>query len=211
MESRASVSFLFPSLHEEAAAMLGRAFVDDPLIAAIVGETADVADRTRRMAALFRVLLAENRRTGQPAVGVLDQGRVVAAAILEQVAQPGSSVATVLEGLAHLPAMISAIGFGGVTRAVRALDVLVKHRPREPHIYLNVLGVEPACQRRHFGRAILDYLRAEAAARPDLAGVYLETATEANVAYYASAGYRTLGEFAPLGVRMWRMLQPRRD
>jgi ribosomal protein S18 acetylase RimI-like enzyme len=208
MEPPPAVSILFPPLHDAAAAILGRAFVDDPLLSAIVGPTPDAAVRTRRMTRLFRVILAENCRAGQPVIGVLDEGRVAAAAILEQVARPDSSAATVLHGLFRLPDLIAALGFGGVGRAITALDTLLKHRPAEPHIYLNVLGVDPSCQRRHFGRAILNYLRAEAAARPDLAGVYLETATEANVAYYTSAGYRTLGEFAPLGVRMWRMLQP---
>jgi hypothetical protein len=35
------------------------------------------------------------------------------------------------------------------------------------------------------------------------------TATEANVGYYIRFGYRVLGEIFPLGVKMWRMLQPR--
>jgi hypothetical protein len=47
--------------------------------------------------------------------------------------------------------------------------------------------------------------------RPDLDGVYLETGTEANVAYYSRNGYEIIGEFYPLGVRMWRMFQARRE
>ena len=46
--------------------------------------------------------------------------------------------------------------------------------------------------------------------RSDLEGVYLETATETNVAYYTRNGFEVIGEFYPLGVRMWRMFQPRR-
>ena len=38
--------------------------------------------------------------------------------------------------------------------------------------------------------------------RSDLDGVYLETATEANVAYYTRNGFEVIGEFYPLGVRM---------
>jgi hypothetical protein len=57
---------------------------------------------------------------------------------------------------------------------------------------------------------LLDHLRELAAQRSNLAGVYLETATEANVPYYTRAGYEVLGEIFPLGVRMWRMMQPRR-
>ena len=94
-------------------------------------------------------------------------------------------------------------------RAVAALDVLSRNRPAAPHLYLNVLGVEPALQRRHFGIVLLDWLRDQTALRPELLGVYLETATEANVSYYSHVGYRVTGEIYPLGVRMWQMLQPR--
>ena len=106
--------------------------------------------------------------------------------------------------------MIGALGWGGTLRALRLTDELLRNRPKEPHIYLNLLGVDPDYQRRHFGIALLDHLRELAALRSNLAGVYLETATEANVAYYTSAGYEVLGEIFPLGVRMWRMMQPRR-
>jgi hypothetical protein len=40
--------------------------------------------------------------------------------------------------------------------------------------------------------------------------VYLETATEANVAFYSGKGYEVLGELYPLGVRTWRMYQRKR-
>ncbi len=106
--------------------------------------------------------------------------------------------------------MIAAAGWGGTMRAIRLGDELFRNRPAEPHIYLNLLGVDPDYQRRHFGIALLDHLRDLARMRSNLAGVYLETATEANVAYYVRAGYEVLGEIRPLGVRMWRMMQPRR-
>lgn len=207
--NRPEVALLFPGQYRAAAATLGRAFVNDPLLMAIVGAAAEESERARRMAGLFGVMLTEQRRHGQPVVGVLDNGGVAGAAIIEQVAQASSSLGTVLSGITLLPALAGAIGFDGVRRAIAALDTLLRNRPPEPHLYLNVLGVDPAVQRRHFGAAILDYLRAQARQRPDLAGVYLETATAANVAYYTRFGYRVIGEFAPIGVRMWRMMQPR--
>jgi ribosomal protein S18 acetylase RimI-like enzyme len=204
-----NVALLFPSQHAEAAAMLARAFVDDPLFLAIIGNVGDARARAARLALLFGVILAEQHHSGQPVVGVLHDGRVGAAAIIEQVAQPSSSAATAIHALTLMPSLVRPAGFSGLVRALSTLATLLKHRPAEPHIYLNVLGVEPDLQRRHFGVALLDYLRAQAAMRPDLAGVYLETATEANVAYYSHVGYRVIGEIRPLGVHLWRMLQPR--
>jgi ribosomal protein S18 acetylase RimI-like enzyme len=94
-------------------------------------------------------------------------------------------------------------------RGIQLMDVLTRNHPKKPHIYLNFLGVDPDYQRHHCGTALLDELRALAAIRPELCGIYLETATEANVAYYQSRGYELLSEIFPLGVRMWRMLQRR--
>ncbi len=209
MPAKPQVSILFPSQDADAAAMLGRAFADDPLIKAILPPIEDAAERARRMGLMFAVALAGQRRGGQPVIGALYEGRVGAAAIIEQVARPPSAAAIVLHGLQLVPALIKAGGLGGGRRAVAALDVLSRNRPAAPHLYLNVLGVEPALQRRHFGVAVLDWLREQTALRADLLGVYLETATEANVAYYSHVGYRVTGEIYPLGVRMWQMLQPR--
>ena len=203
------VAILFPHQDAEAAAVLGRAFVDDPLIKAILPPIENDADRARRMGQMFAVALASQRSSGQPVVGVLRDGRVGAAAIIEQVAKPPTVASIVLHGFALLPALARTGGLGGVRRAVAALDVLSRNRPAQPHLYLNVLGVEPTLQRRHFGVAVLDWLRDQTVLRNDLVGVYLETATEANVGYYSHVGYRVTGEIYPLGVRMWQMLQTR--
>jgi ribosomal protein S18 acetylase RimI-like enzyme len=203
------VPLLFPHQYAEAAGMLGRAFVEDPLLLAIVGPADDPAERARQMAGVFASVLRDHRAHGQPVWGVLAGERVAAAAVVEHVLRPPSAFAAAIGGLPGLPALLKAIGWSGLMRGLSALDTLTRNRPAEPHLYLNILGVEPQMQRRRFGSAILDCLREQAAPRSGLAGVYLETATEANVAYYTRFGYRVIGEIYPLGVKMWRMLQPR--
>ena len=206
---RPQAALLFPPLHLDAARMLGRAFLDDPLICAIIGEVSDRAEHAARMTRLFGVILADQCHSGQPVLGVMHEGRVAAAAIIEQVNRPLSTAANIVHGLTQLPELLRACGGRGLLRAISTLDTLVRNRPVQTHIYLNVLGVEPELQGRHFGVALLDYLRDQATLRPDLAGVYLETAKEANVAYYSHVGYQVIGEIRPLGVRVWRMFQPR--
>jgi ribosomal protein S18 acetylase RimI-like enzyme len=208
-EHRPRVSILFPDQYAEAAGVLGRAFVNDPLLKAIIPPGVSAEESVRRMSGLFAVVLKGHRHDGQPVVGIFDEGRVAAAAVVEQIGRPVGAAATVLQGLPQLPAMVRAVGWSGLRRAVNVLDMLARNRPPQPHIYLNILGVEPAFQRRHFGVAILDFLREQAALRSEIAGVYLETATEANVAYYSHVGYRVMNEIYPLGVRMWRMMQDR--
>jgi ribosomal protein S18 acetylase RimI-like enzyme len=133
---------------------------------------------------------------------------VVGAAITEG-RQVQGALAMVATGIGALPTLVRAIGVGGIYRALNMVSVLTENHPKQPHLYLQVLGVDPAYQKRHFGAAMLDHLRMQALARPDVEGVYLETATEANVAFYSSKGYQVLGELYPIGVRMWRMYQPK--
>lgn len=204
------VALVFPEHYADAAGVLSRAFVDDPLINALVPEPREPVERARRLAGLFAVVLKLQRGDGQPVFGVFEAGRLIAAAVVEGTMH-ASAGATVASGLLSLPAMVRAVGWGGVRRAIQLVDTLTRNHPLRPHLYLNILGVEPSFQGRHCGIAILNQLRDLVQARSDLDGVYLETATEANVAYYTRNGFEVIGEFYPLGVRMWRMFQARPD
>ncbi len=203
------VSLVFPEHYADAAAVLSRAFVDDPLNIAVSPEPKEPEQRARRLTGLFATAISVHRAAGQPVFGVFEGGRLVAAAVVEGTTHPPAYV-TVLQGLVTLPTLIRAVGLDGTWRAIKLVDTLARNHPAQPHLYLNILGVEPSFQGRHCGVALLDHLRDLVTARTDLAGVYLETAKEANVAYYSRNGYEVIGEFYPLSVRCWRMFQPRR-
>jgi ribosomal protein S18 acetylase RimI-like enzyme len=202
------VSILYPEHHEEAAIALGRAFIDDPTFKPLIPNVNDPVERVKSLTEIFRALLMIERHTGQPTFGIFADGRVVAAAITEGRHVPGI-VSMIVSGAGAMPSLIRGIGVGGIVRSLNLVSVLTAAHPKQPHLYLQVLGVDPAYQKRHFGAALLDHLRQEAIARPDVEGVYLETATEANVGYYSSKGYQILGEIYPLNVKMWRMYQPK--
>jgi ribosomal protein S18 acetylase RimI-like enzyme len=204
------VSVVFPEQYEQTAQALGRAFINDPPLKVILPNVVEPAARARRLTEMFRAILAIQRRTGQPVFGVMAEGRVVAAAVTEGAQDPAGahgSGAMLINGLGQLPRMVRAVGWSGTVRSVQLMDTLLRNHPAEPHLYLNFLGVDPDFQRKHYGAALLAHLREIAQDRKDLAGVYLETATEANVAYYSAKGYQVMGEVYPLGVRMWRMFQ----
>ncbi len=200
------VLLLYPELQDQAAAALGRAFINDPAFRAIVPQITDAAARATALRELFRAMFVVERRTGQPAFGVVCDGRVVAVAVTEGAGR-ASMVDTVMAGLGQMPRLVRAIGLDGIYRALAIFRVLARSHPTERHLYLQALGVDPDYQRRHLGAALLEYLHDQATAHPDVSGVYLETATEANVAYYSAKGYQVIGEIHPLGVRMWRMYQ----
>ena len=202
------VSVLFPNQFEEAAIALGRAFVRDPALMAILPESvvSEPGARVRRLTEVFRAALSVQRREGEPVLGVLDDGKVAGAAVIA-----GGGAASILTllgfGLPFMPRMIGAVGWGGTMRALQLTDTLARNHPPQRHIYLNFLGVDPEHQGKHYGIALLNALRELAMQRTDLAGVYLETATEANVPYYSAHGYQVIGEMYPLGVKFWRMFQ----
>jgi ribosomal protein S18 acetylase RimI-like enzyme len=200
------VSLIYPELHEQAAIALGRAFIDDPMFRPLIPEIADPARRALVLSDLFRAMFAVERKTGQPTFGIIDDGKVVAAAVTEGVGHP-SILDVTMAGLGQFPRLLRALGWGGVQRALTLFRLLSTSHPREPHLYLQALGVDPDYQKRHYGIVLLEHLREQAESRPDIKGVYLETGTEANVAYYSARGYQVIGEIHPLGVRTWRMFQ----
>ena len=204
------VSVVFPEQDPETAHAMGRAFVNDPVLCALLPEVHDPEERSKRLIGFFKGMLQIQRRSAQPVIGTVIDGKVVGAAIIDGVTEI-SAIGTVLNGLGRMPTMVGALGVNGLWRGIKLLDELSRNHPKEPHLYLNFIGVDPSYQRnRHCGSAMIQELKELAAQRPYLLGVYLETGTEENVGYYSSRGYEVLGEIHPLGVRMWRMLQRRR-
>ena len=208
--NRPTVAVLFPEQHREAARALGRAFINDPPFKVVLPDVSEPVERARRLTIFFEAMLGIQRQSGQPIIGTILDGKVVGAAIVEG-AGGASMTNLVLNGLLRVSGVVRGLGWGGTMRGLQLMNILANNHPKEPHIYLNFLGVDPDYQRHHHcGSTMIDHLRDLATIRPSLCGVYLETATEANVAYYSARGYEVLGEIFPLGCRMWRMLQRRR-
>jgi ribosomal protein S18 acetylase RimI-like enzyme len=79
-------------------------------------------------------------------------------------------------------------------------------RPREPHWYLQLLGIAADTQRGGFGSALVQ--RGLALADADRMPAYLET-TDENLEFYARFGFRVTGRLAtphgaPMQYSLWR-------
>lgn len=179
-----------------AAALLGRAFRENPLNRAVVGGSPERRERANRagMRAHLPVARAEGSvlaaRFGGELAGVL-------AAL-----PPG----VLSFGRPSWPALLRLLLVQGprvMGRWAAISDALQLHRPLAPHVHLATLGVEPVRQRQGVGRALLGHWLAaidEASAR-----AYLETDSAGNARWYGSFGFALRAELTLLGVRVYLM------
>jgi len=199
------VGVLLPEHDSEVAKILGRAFVNDPPLRIVLPLVTDPVERAHILSQVFELALRLQRHYHQPVLGIVRESRVVAASIAE--VAHSSTMVMVMTNCGMLPRMLKAVGSGGTLRAIRLAGEIGKNRPQEPHLYLTMIGVDPEHQGHGYGMALLKHVYSITCFRPDLIGIYLETATERNVAFFEHAGYSVLGEMRPLGVRMWRMMR----
>ena len=91
-----------------------------------------------------------------------------------------------------------------LAHCARGLLFFDRHRPKEPHWYLQMLGTEPEYQGRGVGSALLSTVLE----RCDRTGerVYLEASKEKNVPFYARHGFVVSEEMhVPKGPTVWAM------
>jgi ribosomal protein S18 acetylase RimI-like enzyme len=176
------------------AAMLARAFRDDPAMSFIYP---DPRVRAARLPPLFALLFDEDA----------DGMRWVTA---------GGEAATLWQapGASHRPGigrmlmkawpMWRALGTAA-PRALAVAEAIASHMPAGDHWYLHVAGCDPAAQGHgHGGRAIRAGLAATSGSP-----VYLETATEANLGLYRALGFAVASEWDVPGggPHFWSMVR----
>ncbi|WP_343525709.1 GNAT family N-acetyltransferase [Sphingomonas sp.] len=178
------------------AAMLARAFVDDPAMSYIFP---DAADRARRLPRLFGLLFDTDAAGMRLVSQAADAGTFWR--------PPGQAHVPIMAYVRRLIPVLHALG-GALPRAMRLGEAIEAHFPKEPFWYLHIAGVDPARQWCGLGGASI---RA-GLARCDASGLpaYLETATESNVGLYARLGFVPIGDWSVAGggPRFWSMRRP---
>jgi ribosomal protein S18 acetylase RimI-like enzyme len=178
------------------AAMLARAFHDDPVMAWFLR-----SERRRPKYAERFFAWQLHRLLGQEQVHAAADGSSAALWAL-----PGQWRESTWQALQLFVALIPALA-GHLPSAARGVDRVEKRHPPEPHLYLAVLGTDPPAQGRGIGSALL---------RPGLElcdreglPAYLESSKESNVAFYGRFGFRVTEEVrmpgdGPMVWLMWR-------
>lgn len=180
----------------EAAGMLVRAFANDPLAQAICG--GPITEHPEKMWWSFRLSLRAHCLSPHPGwILRTASGRIVG---LILVSYPGAHLYARPDTWFSLRSLWH-IGWATTQRAVEAARCVGRHLPRRPFLYVRTLGVDPEFHQRGLGSALLTH--ALDAVPADSA--YLETAREANLQFYSRHGFRCIGAFSCLGVRVWQL------
>jgi GNAT superfamily N-acetyltransferase len=189
---------------DQAAAMLARAFLDDP------GSLIVEPDASRREAAiltLFRPVVRHGLAVGEVTAAVASDGAVMGIATW---LPPGRVIPTeeeiavsgLLDAIAAEPAAAERMG-----PMVAYLDAQMEHAIDRLHWRLEFFGVEPSNQGTGLGSRLVapGHARADANGEP----CYLETFTRKNVAWYEKRGYRvaTEGVVPRTDVPVWGLIR----
>ena len=187
----------------QAAAILGRAFQNDPLM---VYTLPDAAERARLLPEFYARML----RFGVLAGEVYTTAPAMEAAALWL--PPGVQWTRERVQAAGLHELSSIIGADAISRFREVTDCEAQARERdmtEPYWYLLLLGVEPTLQGRGLGGELIapTIQRAHREGAP----CYVETEQPRNVAFYRRHGFELIidGQAAgTTGVRFWTFRQP---
>lgn len=183
----------------EAAAVLGRAFRDNPMNVAVIGGDAGRREHCNR--AGVEAYLPAALRAG-PVWGAW-RDDVLCGAL---VAMPPGSFPLPMPGLRAGWRLLRIQGPGLIRRWGRVAAELFDLHPDERHWTLATLGVDPGAQRAGVGSELLAALteHISEAALP----VYLDTDRAENIAFYGRAGFEVIGTAEIEGVPVHRMLRP---
>jgi ribosomal protein S18 acetylase RimI-like enzyme len=184
----------------EVAAVMARAFDDDPLMVWVLP---DEQERVRRLPPLFALMLRHQHLRLGGARLCAGQDGVCGAAFWDP---PGAWRSSQWRDLLALPTYLRVLG-RRFDIAASALSALYAKHPEDPHWYLAGIGTDPPMQRRGVGgRLLRDRLDA-----CDQAGqaAYLESSKDINVPYYERFGFVVRREIVipgggPTTWAMWR-------
>jgi ribosomal protein S18 acetylase RimI-like enzyme len=113
-----------------------------------------------------------------------------------------------LKVLSLMPKLIAVHGLRRIRFVDSGIRIMIKHHlknMKDPHYYLEVMGVEPTQQRKAIGTHLLQHgLRM---CNEKGVPAYLETATEENVRFYQKNGFKVIEDFTlPKGPKVWTMI-----
>jgi ribosomal protein S18 acetylase RimI-like enzyme len=178
-----------------AAALLARAYRDNPLTVALIGD--DQEERRAITESIFIVRL----EAMPPPLGARADGVLAGAAGLSPPGAPGPDADKFL-------AALSRGGESLIGRTAQMLAAMRRHAPAGPLWHLGPVGVDPAFQGRGIGRLLVARFCENMDAQG--ASAALDTDQPRNVRLYERHGFKTVDTAEVIGVPMWFMARDAR-
>lgn len=187
--------------YRQAAQVLGRAFADEP-VSVEVFKDFSTERRIRALTNDFSDEILLCIRRGYP-LQVNGNGKVVAAAVIFP---PGASPFSRFDQWRLLLSSYVKNGFYDIRGWMKWLNEVDQMRPKEPHYYLEYLGIEPEHQGKGLGSTIVQHLIDKA--DESNVGCYLENASPRNIPFYQRFGFQVISEKEVIGIPAWFMWRP---
>ncbi len=184
--------------YRQAAFVLGKAFVDEPVTMAVY-RNFSAEQRVRALTADFSAELAVCLRKGYP-VQISDEGKLVAAAVIYA---PGAFPLPWFDQWKILLQSVLNNGLYDVRSWLVWLGAVDRFHPADAHYYLLYLGVDPPYQGKGYGSYIMEHLLAKA--DEEEVGCYLENTRRINLSFYQRFGFKVIKEKEIIGFPAWFM------
>ncbi len=185
----------------DAAAVLGRAFADEPVSVAIY-RNFSLDRRARALTVDFSAELFACLDRAYP-IHIKHDGHCAGAALIYP---PGAYPLPQFEEWIILLKSIIGNGLYDFPRWIRWQDEAHKFHPTVPHYYLAYIGVDPSCQGKGFGSLIMQHLTG--LADRDHMSCHLESANPRNLSLYQRSGFVIRDEKDIAGIHTWFLWRP---
>jgi ribosomal protein S18 acetylase RimI-like enzyme len=187
---------------DDARRLLAAAFASDPTVRYVCDAGSDAFEQRRYT--LYASLVRLQLDSGEPRLGVIHDGRLVAACHLLRAA---ARVPLWAEAM-HVLRLTWGLGPSALARGFRFTRAEARCRPAKPHWYVVSIGVDPNSQGHGYGGALLRAIHERSEADPTSAGVALDTQNPRNVGLYERFGYRVTREEDVGPLHSWCMFRP---
>lgn len=177
-----------------AAALIGRAYRDNPVSVALNG--ADARTRLRRAQRLHWLRLSGG---ATPPLAASEDGKLVG---VYRFSPPGSAELSLVNRMKIL-AHVAMAGPRVLMRTVQLIESVQRHVPAEPVWFLGPVAVDPDAQGTGIGTQIVEHFLSRVDENGGVA--FLDTDKLENVGFYERFGFETVDRVEVIGVDLWFM------
>jgi GNAT superfamily N-acetyltransferase len=185
--------------YQPAAEVLARAFQVDPLMCTVL-KAYSREERVRLMTVVFGAEL-ETSGPRNVSLEVSRDGEVVGASLIHN---PGGYPASLsLQAGLLWRGFAAARSFSATGRWMKMMNAFARKHPKDPHYYLEILGVDQSWQGQGIASRMLKQLTMWA--DEEGSGCYLENSNRLNLPLYQRFGFHTTSQEEVMGVPVWFM------